>query len=146
MSHQDYLDGLIGICYDGVEGLLYLGLFSLLAAAAFSTVICAAPRAWKQLAGRWVCPETPALTVGTDTPTFGTWGSSASFLSPHRDRDYDDMDEEDPFNPQARRIATHRPPRGQLRSFCSYSSSLGSQSSLHPPAQTVSNAPVSEYM
>ncbi|NWW24394.1 TTYH2 protein, partial [Falcunculus frontatus] len=114
VSHQDYLDGLIGICYDGVEGLLYLGLFSLLAAAAFSTVICAAPRAWKQLAGR--------------------------------DRDYDDMDEEDPFNPQARRIATHRPPRGQLRSFCSYSSSLGSQSSLHPPAQTVSNAPVSEYM
>ncbi|NWS28836.1 TTYH2 protein, partial [Polioptila caerulea] len=114
VSHQDYLDGLIGICYDGVEGLLYLGLFSLLAAAAFSTVICAAPRAWRQLAGR--------------------------------DRDYDDMDEEDPFNPQARRIATHRPPRGQLRSFCSYSSSLGSQSSLHPPAQTVSNAPVSEYM
>lgn len=97
-----------------MEGLLYLGLFSLLAAAAFSTVICAAPRAWKQLAGR--------------------------------DRDYDDMDEEDPFNPQARRIATHRPPRGQLRSFCSYSSSLGSQSSLQPPAQTVSNAPVSEYM
>ncbi|NWZ72377.1 TTYH2 protein, partial [Acrocephalus arundinaceus] len=112
--HKDYLDGLIGICYDGVEGLLYLGLFSLLAAAAFSTVICAAPRAWRQLAGR--------------------------------ERDYDDMDEEDPFNPQARRIATHRPPRGQLRSFCSYSSSLGSQSSLHPPAQTVSNAPVSEYM
>ncbi|NXR38855.1 TTYH2 protein, partial [Zosterops hypoxanthus] len=112
--HKDYLDGLIGICYDGVEGLLYLGLFSLLAAAAFSTVICAAPRAWRQLAAR--------------------------------DRDYDDMDEEDPFNPQARRIATHRPPRGQLRSFCSYSSSLGSQSSLHPPAQTVSNAPVSEYM
>ncbi|XP_030920728.1 protein tweety homolog 2, partial [Geospiza fortis] len=54
--HKDYLDGLIGICYDGVEGLLYLGLFSLLAAAAFSTVICAAPRAWQQLAGRCVCP------------------------------------------------------------------------------------------
>ncbi|NWS06720.1 TTYH2 protein, partial [Motacilla alba] len=89
--HKDYLDGLIGICYDGVEGLLYLGLFSLLAAAAFSTVICAAPRAWRQL-------------------------------------------------------AAHRPPRGQLRSFCSYSGSLGSQSSLQPPAQTVSNAPVSEYM
>ncbi|NXP39295.1 TTYH2 protein, partial [Leiothrix lutea] len=50
--HKDYLDGLIGICYDGVEGLLYLGLFSLLAAAAFSTVTCAAPRAWRQLAGR----------------------------------------------------------------------------------------------
>lgn len=56
------------------------------------------------------------------------------------------MDEEDPFNPQARRIAAHNPARGQLRSFCSYSSSLGSQSSLHPPAQTISNAPVSEYM
>ncbi|NXX74616.1 TTYH2 protein, partial [Urocolius indicus] len=112
--HKDYLDALIGICYDGVEGLLYLILFSLLVAASFSTIICATPRAWKHFAGR--------------------------------DRDYDDMDEEDPFNPQARRIATHNPSRGQLRSFCSYSSSLGSQSSLHPPAQTISNAPVSEYM
>ncbi|KAF6097974.1 tweety family member 2 [Phyllostomus discolor] len=63
-----------------------------------------------------------------------------------RDRDYDDIDEDDPFNPQARRIAAHNPPRGQLHSFCSYSSGLGSQTSLQPPAQTVSNAPVSEYM
>lgn len=63
-----------------------------------------------------------------------------------RDRDYDDIDGADPFNPQARRIATHNPPRGQLRSFCSYSSGLGSQTSLQPPAQTISNAPVSEYM
>lgn len=62
-----------------------------------------------------------------------------------RDRDYDDIDD-DPFNPQARRIAAHNPPRGQLRSFCSYSSGLGSQTSLQPPAQTISNAPVSEYM
>uniref|UniRef100_K7FSB7 Protein tweety homolog n=1 Tax=Pelodiscus sinensis TaxID=13735 RepID=K7FSB7_PELSI len=116
--HKDYLDGLMGICYDGVEGLLYLALFSLLAAMSFSTLICATPRAWKHLR-RW-CPL--------------------------KDRDYDDIDEEDPFNPQARRIATHNPTRGQLRSFCSYSSSLGSQASLHPPAQTVSNAPVSEYM
>ncbi|NXK52824.1 TTYH2 protein, partial [Chauna torquata] len=112
--HKDYLDALIGICYDGVEGLLYLVLFSLLVASSFSTIICATPRAWKHFAGR--------------------------------DRDYDDIDEEDPFNPQARRIAAHNPARGQLRSFCSYSSSLGSQSSLHPPAQTISNAPVSEYM
>ncbi|XP_074827114.1 protein tweety homolog 2 isoform X2 [Natator depressus] len=111
---EDYLDGLMGICYDGVEGLLYLALFSLLAATSFSTLICAMPRAWKHFADR--------------------------------DRDYDDIDEEDPFNPQARRIATHNPPRAQLRSFCSYSSSLGSQTSLHPPAQTISNAPVSEYM
>lgn len=112
--HKDYLDALIGICYDGVEGLLYLILFSLLAAMAFSTIICAMPRAWKHLASR--------------------------------DREYDDIDEEDPFNPQARRIAAHNPTRGQLRSFCSYSSSLGSQTSLQPPAQTISNAPVSEYM
>uniref|UniRef100_A0A8C9AQ27 Protein tweety homolog n=1 Tax=Prolemur simus TaxID=1328070 RepID=A0A8C9AQ27_PROSS len=63
-----------------------------------------------------------------------------------RNRDYDDIDDEDPFNPQARRIAAHNPPRGQLRSFCSYSSGLGSQTSLQPPAQTISNAPVSEYM
>uniref|UniRef100_A0A7N4P612 Protein tweety homolog n=1 Tax=Sarcophilus harrisii TaxID=9305 RepID=A0A7N4P612_SARHA len=111
---EDYLDALIGVCYDGVEGLLYLGLFSLLAAMAFSTMICAGPQAWKYLVVR--------------------------------DRSYDDIDEDDPFNPQARRIAAHNPSRGQLRSFCSYSSSLGSQTSLHPPAQTVSNAPVSEYM
>lgn len=52
---QDYLDALIGICYDGVEGLLYLVLFSLLVAASFSTIICATPRAWKHFAGRWVC-------------------------------------------------------------------------------------------
>ncbi|XP_054448964.1 protein tweety homolog 2 [Pteronotus mesoamericanus] len=63
-----------------------------------------------------------------------------------RERDYDDIDEDDPFNPQARRIAAHNPPRGQLHSFCSYSSGLGSQASLQPPAQTISNAPVSEYM
>lgn len=63
-----------------------------------------------------------------------------------RDRDYDDIDDGDPFNPQARRMAAHSPCRGQLHSFCSYSSGLGSQSSLQPPAQTVSNAPVSEYM
>ncbi|KAM8797049.1 protein tweety homolog 2 [Eudromia elegans] len=112
--HKDYLDALLGVCYDGVEGLLYLLLFSLLVAAAFSAVTCAAPRAWRLLAARA--------------------------------RHYDDMDEEDPFNPQARRIAAHAPARGQLRSLCSYSSSLGSQSSLHPPAQTVSNAPVSEYL
>ncbi|KAM9210804.1 protein tweety homolog 2 isoform 1-T1 [Dugong dugon] len=63
-----------------------------------------------------------------------------------RDRDYDDIDDDDPFNPQARRIAAHNPPRGPLHSFCSYSSGLGSQTSLQPPAQTISNAPVSEYM
>lgn len=80
VSLQDYLDGLIGICYDGVEGLLYLGLFSLLAAAAFSTVICAAPRAWRQLAARWVCPETPAPAHMASL--WSPLGHSASSLSP----------------------------------------------------------------
>ncbi|XP_069807631.1 protein tweety homolog 2 [Dendropsophus ebraccatus] len=112
--HKDYLEALIGICYDGVEGLLYLGLFSILAAFAFTAMVCAVPQAWKHLVAR--------------------------------DRDYNDMDEADPFNPQARRIAVHNPNRAQLRSFCSYSSSLGSQASLQPPGQTVSNAPVAEYM
>ncbi|KAG8446473.1 hypothetical protein GDO86_014072 [Hymenochirus boettgeri] len=112
--HKDYLEAIIGICYDGVEGLLYLGLFSLLAALAFTAMLCAVPGAWKHLA--------------------------------YRDRDYNDIDDEDPFNPQARRIAVHNPDRAQMRSFCSYSSSLGSQSSLQPPTQGVSNAPVAEYM
>ncbi|XP_053309965.1 protein tweety homolog 2 [Spea bombifrons] len=112
--HKDYLEALIGMCYDGVEGLLYLGLFSLMAALAFSAMVCAAPRAWNLLASS--------------------------------DRDYNDIDEEDPFNPQAQRIAVHNPNRAQLRSFCSYSSSLGSQVSLQPPSQTISNAPVAEYM
>lgn len=50
---QDYLDALMGVCYDGVEGLLYLCLFSLLAACAFSVMLCAIPRAWRQIANRY---------------------------------------------------------------------------------------------
>ncbi|KAM6951837.1 protein tweety homolog 2 isoform 2-T2 [Aplochiton taeniatus] len=114
--NKDYLDALVGVCYDGVEGLLYLCLFSVLAACAFSAMLCAIPRAWRQIASR--------------------------------ERDYDDMDEEDPFNPRARRPGSQsNPNHTNVHSFCSYSSSMGSQSSLPPPAaQAVSNAPVSEYM
>ncbi|XP_012675475.1 protein tweety homolog 2 isoform X2 [Clupea harengus] len=113
--NKDYLDALMGVCYDGVEGLLYLCLFSLLASCAFTVMLCAIPRAWRQIA--------------------------------NRERDYDDIDEEDPFNPSARRMTSHTPgTHGNMQSFCSYSSSMGSQTSLHPPTQTVSNAPVSEYM
>ncbi|XP_031660649.1 protein tweety homolog 2 isoform X1 [Oncorhynchus kisutch] len=114
--NKDYLDALIGVCYDGVEGLLYLCLFSILAICAFCAMLCAIPRAWTHIASR--------------------------------ERDYDDIDEEDPFNPQARRMTTHNPNHAtNVHSFCSYSSSMGSQSSLHPPAaQAGSNAPVSEYM
>ncbi|XP_049625486.1 protein tweety homolog 2 isoform X2 [Suncus etruscus] len=117
--HKDYEDALVGLCYDGIEGLLFLGLFSILAMLAFSTMICTGPRAWAIFSSKW--PSS-------------------------RDRDYDDIDEDDPFNPQARRVAAHHAPRGPLHSFCSYSSGLGSQTSLHPPTQTISNAPVSEYM
>uniref|UniRef100_A0A665U6M2 Protein tweety homolog n=1 Tax=Echeneis naucrates TaxID=173247 RepID=A0A665U6M2_ECHNA len=56
-----------------------------------------------------------------------------------RDKEYDDIDEEDPFNPQARRISNN-PRRSNIHSFCSYSSSLGSQASLHPPPQSAANA------
>uniref|UniRef100_A0A671WVE3 Protein tweety homolog n=1 Tax=Sparus aurata TaxID=8175 RepID=A0A671WVE3_SPAAU len=112
--NKDYLDAMVGVCYDGVEGVLYLCLFSTLAACAFTVMLCAIPRAWRQIA----C----------------------------RERDYDDIDEEDPFNPRVRRIAAQNPNLTNMHSFCSYSSSMGSQTSLHPPAPAVSNAPMSEYM
>uniref|UniRef100_A0A672Y8B5 Protein tweety homolog n=1 Tax=Sphaeramia orbicularis TaxID=375764 RepID=A0A672Y8B5_9TELE len=112
--NKDYLDAMVGVCYDGVEGVLYLCLFSILAACAFTVMLCAIPRAWRQIA----C----------------------------RERDYDDIDEEDPFNPRARRIGSQNPNHTNMHSFCSYSSSMGSQNSLHPPAPAVSNAPMSEYM
>ncbi|KAI5619227.1 protein tweety-like 2-like isoform X1, partial [Silurus asotus] len=110
----DYLDALVGLCYDGVEGLLYLCLFSLLAACAFCAMLCTIPRAFILIASR--------------------------------DRNYDDIDEEDPFNPQARRMVPYSTSRTNVHSFCSYSSSLGSQSSLHPPLPAASTAPPPEYM
>ncbi|KAK3552795.1 hypothetical protein QTP86_022583, partial [Hemibagrus guttatus] len=112
--HKDYLDALVGLCYDGVEGLLYLCLFSLLAACAFCAMLCTIPRAY--------------------------------ILVASRDRNFDDIDEEDPFNPQSRRMAPYSTSRTNVHSFCSYSSSLGSQSSLHPPLPTTSTAPPPEYM
>uniref|UniRef100_A0A665VPU2 Protein tweety homolog n=1 Tax=Echeneis naucrates TaxID=173247 RepID=A0A665VPU2_ECHNA len=112
--NKDYLDAMVGVCYDGVEGVLYLCLFSILAACAFTVMLCAIPRAWRQIA----C----------------------------RSQDYDDIDEEDPFNPRMRRIGSQNPNHTNMHSFCSYSSSMGSQNSLHPPAPAVSNAPMSEYM
>ncbi|XP_029697281.1 protein tweety homolog 2 isoform X2 [Takifugu rubripes] len=111
--NKDYLDAMVGVCYDGVEGTLYLCLFSSLAACAFTVMLCAIPRAWRQIA----CKE----------------------------RDYDDIDEEDPFNPRARRVGPQNPNLTNMHSFCSYSSSMGSQSSLQPPAPAVSTAPVSDY-
>ncbi|TRY89939.1 hypothetical protein DNTS_032921 [Danionella cerebrum] len=109
--HKDYLEALLGMCYDGVEGLLYLCLFSLLAGCAFCALLCAVPRAWTLLA--------------------------------IRDKDYDDIDEEDPFNP-SRRYTGYNPGRAQVHSFCSYSSSIGSQNSLQPPLPATSSTP--EYI
>uniref|UniRef100_A0A3Q3KUY4 Protein tweety homolog n=1 Tax=Mastacembelus armatus TaxID=205130 RepID=A0A3Q3KUY4_9TELE len=112
--NKDYLDAMVGVCYDGVEGMLYLCLFSILAACAFTVMLCAIPRAWRQIA----C----------------------------REREYNDIDEEDPFNPRARRAGSQNPNHTNMHSFCSYSSSMGSQNSLHPPAPAVSNTPMPEYM
>uniref|UniRef100_A0A4W5L1M6 Protein tweety homolog n=1 Tax=Hucho hucho TaxID=62062 RepID=A0A4W5L1M6_9TELE len=50
--HKNYLDGLMGVCYDGVEGLLYLCLFSLLSVSAFCAMLCAIPRVWSLIASR----------------------------------------------------------------------------------------------
>uniref|UniRef100_A0A4W4GPA2 Protein tweety homolog n=1 Tax=Electrophorus electricus TaxID=8005 RepID=A0A4W4GPA2_ELEEL len=111
--HKDYLDGLVGLCYDGVEGVLYLCLFSLLAAAAFCVMLCAIPRSFSLLVSR--------------------------------DGDHD-VDEEDPFNPRAQRMAAYGSNRSNVHSFCSYSSSLGSQGSLQPPMPTSSGTPAPEYM
>ncbi|XP_040047499.2 protein tweety homolog 2-like [Gasterosteus aculeatus] len=112
--HKDYLDALMGVCYDGVEGLLYLSLFSLLAACALPAMLCAIFRVWR--------------------------------LMDSRDKVFDDIDEEDPFNPEARRMS-YNPRRSNIHSFCSFTSSLGSQASLHPPSQSASNVmPPPEYM
>ncbi|KAK7918695.1 hypothetical protein WMY93_009979 [Mugilogobius chulae] len=112
---HDYVDAMFGVCYDGVEGVLYLCLFSLLSAVAFTLMLCAVPRAWRQIPGR--------------------------------ERDYGDIDEEDPFNPRARRTNSHTP-NNNLQSLCSYSSSLGSQTSIHRPPPTANHtpAPMAEYM
>ncbi|XP_063293260.1 protein tweety homolog 1 isoform X1 [Pelobates fuscus] len=63
-----------------------------------------------------------------------------------RDLDYDDMDEDDPFNPQARREMLRAAGRPHLPSFYSYSSSCGSHNSLRVSTPPISNAPVSQYM
>lgn len=109
--NKDYVDAMFGVCHDGVEGVLYLCLFSIFSAAAFTIMLCAIPRAWRQIA----C----------------------------RERDYGDIDEEDPFNPRARRPTST--PTNHSNNLCTYSSSLGSQTSIHP-APAVSTAPLTEYM
>ncbi|XP_061606101.1 protein tweety homolog 2-like isoform X1 [Phyllopteryx taeniolatus] len=112
--HKDYLDALMGVCYDGVEGLLYLVLFSLVAACALSAMLCAIFRLWT--------------------------------LMGSRDKEYDDIDEDDPFNPQARRMSYNQR-RSNIHSFCSYTSSVGSQASIHPPPQAAASVlPAPEYM
>ncbi|XP_019721157.1 protein tweety homolog 2 isoform X1 [Hippocampus comes] len=112
--NKDYLDAMVGVCYDGVEGVLYLCLFSVLAACAFTIMLCAIPRAWRQIASS--------------------------------EQDYDDMDEEDPFNPRRNRMGSQNQNHTTVHSFCSYSSSMGSQSSLQPPAPPLSSTPMGDYM
>ncbi|XP_061159213.1 protein tweety homolog 2-like isoform X5 [Syngnathus typhle] len=62
------------------------------------------------------------------------------------DKEYDDIDEEDPFNPQARRMS-YNARRSNIHSFCSYTSSAGSQASIHPsPQADAAVPPAPEYM
>ncbi|XP_061911181.1 protein tweety homolog 2-like isoform X1 [Entelurus aequoreus] len=114
--NKDYLDAMVGVCYDGVEGVLYLCLFSVLAACAFTIMLCAVPKAWRHIAAR--------------------------------EQDYNDMDDEDPFNPRRNRMNSQNQTRTQanMHSFCSYSSSMGSQNSLQPPPPPLSNPPMGDYM
>ncbi|CAJ0968893.1 unnamed protein product [Ranitomeya imitator] len=123
--HKDYVDALKGLCYDGMEGVLFLLLFSFLSALSFTAAVCTLPRAWKR---------------------FQNSLPYAWKRFQNRDLDYDDMDEDDPFNPQARREMLRTAGRPHLPSFYSYSSSCGSHNSLRVSAPPISNAPVSQYM
>lgn len=58
----------MGVCYDGVEGVLYLCLFSTLAACAFTVMLCAIPRAWRQIACRSVRSLPACLSVLISSP------------------------------------------------------------------------------
>lgn len=148
----------MGVCYDGVEGLLYLSLFSLLAACALSAMLCAIFRVWTLMGSRSAPSATPlSHYVLPAVNSCKVLMRALSLFPPlsvlcvgvplsSRDKEYDDIDEEDPFNPQAQRMS-YNPRRSNIHSFCSYTSSLGSQASLHPPPQSASNAmPPPEYM
>lgn len=149
---QDYLDALMGVCYDGVEGLLYLSLFSLLAACALSIMLCIIFRFWTLIGSR-SAPERPFSNHYTPggaaaLPRHNTLTRLSLPLRPvsPREKEYDDIDEEDPFNPEPRRIS-YNPRRSNIQSFCSYTSSMSSQASLPAPPQTASNVlPPPEYM
>lgn len=135
----------MGVCYDGVEGLLYLSLFSLLAACALSIMLCIIFRFWTLIGSR-SAPKQPFLTI---THCLGCAPQRINVpslpVSP-REKEYDDIDEEDPFNPEARRIS-YNSRRSNIQSFCSYTSSMSSQASLPTPPQTASNVlPPPEYM
>lgn len=60
---QDYVDALMGVCYDGVEGLLYLSLFSLLAACTLSVMLCAVFRLWKLMGSRSAPHPQPCILL-----------------------------------------------------------------------------------
>ncbi|XP_044304010.1 protein tweety homolog 1 [Varanus komodoensis] len=66
----------------------------------------------------------------------------------NRDSDYDDMEDDDPFTPQARRPPTARAGGAgpTLPGSYSHCSSWGSRGSLRLSAPPISNAPVSQYM
>ncbi|XP_019740395.1 protein tweety homolog 2-like [Hippocampus comes] len=108
---------------DALTGVCYDGVEGLLYLALFSVLAACA-----------LCATLGAI--------FRAWTQMGS-----RDKEYDDMDEEDPFNPGARRLSSD-PRRSTVHSFCSYTSSAGSQASVHPPAPQAASGvpPAPEYM
>nr|XP_032836213.1 protein tweety homolog 1-like isoform X1 [Petromyzon marinus] len=106
--HKDYVEALNGVCSEGLKGMLFLALFSIVSALMFNSVICIAPKTWRNFR--------------------------------KRERQYEDMDEDEPCRQPPG--STRRPP---LPSFYSYSS-FGSQTSIQPTSQSITNAPVSEYV
>ncbi|CAG06591.1 unnamed protein product [Tetraodon nigroviridis] len=68
--NKDYLDAMVGVCYDGVEGTLYLCLFSSLAACAFTVMLCAVPRAWRQMGCKWVPCRAAARAASQSVTSF----------------------------------------------------------------------------
>nr|XP_032823103.1 protein tweety homolog 2-like isoform X1 [Petromyzon marinus]XP_032823104.1 protein tweety homolog 2-like isoform X1 [Petromyzon marinus] len=166
--HKDYVEGLHGLCRDGLWGLLLLALGSVLAALAFNAVVCAAPRSWHRAGSSlpsklsWGDEFSPDASPSPPVPSAPCDSEYATPSAGPRDcDDYDDDGDDevcagargDPFNPRASRRRGPGPGGGPapLRTtfpglYSFPGGSLGSLGSARPPSQSVTNAPISEYM
>lgn len=106
-SPQDYGSALRGLCEGTLEGLLFLLLFSLLSAGALATVLCSLPRAWA-LFHRSGGEGLKSGEGDGEHHRGHCWGpclhGSPFLLSAtpllHPSDDYEDTDDDDPFQPQ----------------------------------------------